>query len=42
MIVACRILKHKLVNNFLPNLDKTQTKQVHPDMASHITMIAKE
>ena len=30
-----RFLKHKRVNNFLPNLYNTQTKQAHPDMTSH-------
>jgi len=37
-----RFLKHKWVNNFLSNLNKTQTKQAHPDMMSRITMISEE
>jgi len=37
-----RLLKHKRVNNFLSNLNKTQTKQAHPDMTSRMTMISEE
>jgi len=33
---------HKRRNNFLLNLNKTQTKQAHPDMTSRMTMISEE
>jgi len=35
-------LKHNRQNNFLPNLNKTQTKQKHRDMTSRMTMIFEQ
>jgi len=37
-----RFLKHKLINTSYRISITTQTKQVHPDMTSHITMISEE
>jgi len=38
-----RFLKHlNASNNFVSNLNKTQTKRAHPDMTSRMMMIFEE